>query len=220
MIIAIDGPAGAGKSLVARKLAERLGFSFLDTGAMYRAAALAALRRGIDMEDVAAFAHAVRASNIEVGENFVALDGDDVTTEIRTSLVTSITRHAAGNPLVRQHLVELQRSLVGPRDYVTEGRDLGSVVFPHAEFKFYITASPEERARRRHRDLAERGEMVSFADVLAQQNERDASDTGRDVGPLVMAADAVEVITDHLTPDEVVDRLVELIDHADAPRRA
>jgi cytidylate kinase/pantoate ligase/cytidylate kinase len=218
MIVTIDGPAGAGKSLVARKLALRLGYAFLDTGAMYRAAALAAHRRGVDLEDESACAAAVRAASIEVGENFVALDGDDVTSEIRTSLVTSITRYAAGNPRIRQHLVDLQRSIVGARDYVTEGRDQGTVVFPDAEFKFYLTASPEDRARRRQRDLAARGENVALADVLVQQNERDASDASRDVGPLAMASDAIHFSTDNLTPDEVVDRLIELIAHAAEPR--
>jgi cytidylate kinase len=211
MIVTIDGPAGAGKSVVARRLAERLGFHFLDTGAMYRAAALAALRSGVDWHDVQAVADVAIAAKIDVNPQRVLLDGRDVTDAIRTVEITRLTRHTANNRRVREHLVALQQSVVADADYVTEGRDQGTVAFPHAECKIFLVASPEERARRRHKDLTNRGENISFDEVLDQQNQRDASDANRVDGPLVAAADAIEVHTDGLTPDEVIEKLAELV---------
>ena len=211
MIVTIDGPAGAGKSLVARRLAERLGFRFLDTGAMYRAAALAALRRGVDWNDPAAVAVAANAAQIDVTADRVLLDGDDVTAAIRTVEMTRLTRHTANNPQVREHLVALQRKVVADGDFVTEGRDQGTVAFPDARCKIFLTATPEERARRRYADLVARGETVTLEEVLAQQNARDHSDASRAVGPLVAAPDAVEVVTDGLTPAQVVEKLAGLV---------
>ena len=155
MIITIDGPAGAGKSTVARALARRLGFRFLDTGAMYRAVALAGMRRGLDWDVPDDLARLARKLDLKVvGERIFLLDGEDVTEAVRTSEVTAVTRYAADNPEVRAHLVELQRALAGNDNIVTEGRDQGTVAFPDAECKVFLTASPEERARRRWRDLA------------------------------------------------------------------
>lgn len=211
MIVTIDGPAGAGKSVVARRLAERLGFRFLDTGAMYRAAALAALRRGVDWNDPAAVAAAANAAAIDVTADRVLLDGDDVTAAIRTVEMTRLTRHTANNPQVREYLVALQRKVVADGDFVTEGRDQGTVAFPDARCKIFLTATPEERARRRHADLLSRGEEITLEEVLAQQNARDLSDTSRAVGPLVAAPDAIEVLTDGLTPEQVVDKLAGLV---------
>ncbi|MEX2185603.1 MAG: (d)CMP kinase [Pirellulales bacterium] len=211
MIVTIDGPAGAGKSVVARCLAERLGFHFLDTGAMYRAAALAAHRRNVDWNDAQAVAAAANAANIDVTADRVLLDGEDVTQAIRTVAITHLTRHTANNPRVRAHLVALQRQVVADADFVTEGRDQGTVAFPDAECKIFLTASAEERARRRHADLLARGETITFEDVLAQQNERDTSDATRTVGPLVAAHDAVAVVTDGLAPEEVVEKLASLV---------
>jgi cytidylate kinase/pantoate ligase/cytidylate kinase len=211
MIVTIDGPAGAGKSSAARSLATRLEFRFLDTGAMYRAVALAALRHGLDWEDPAALAELARGLNIDVQENRTLLDGQDVTAEIRTQAVTSATYYAANNPAVREHLVQLQRRAAGQDNVVTDGRDQGTVVFPQAECKVFLTASAEERARRRQRDLEARGEKLSLEEVLADQNQRDQRDEGRDVGPLVAAVDAIVVNTDGLAADEVVDRLEALV---------
>ncbi|HUY90034.1 MAG TPA: (d)CMP kinase [Pirellulales bacterium] len=211
MIVAIDGPAGAGKSSAARALARRLGFRFLDTGAMYRAVALAALRRGLDWKNSAALAELARGLRMEVDERRVLLDGEDVTDAIRTSEVTAVTHYAANNQAVREHLVSLQRQAAGRDNVVTEGRDQGTVAFPDAECKIFLTATPAERARRRLLDLEQRGETASFEDVLAQQNLRDERDAARQVGPLKPAADAIQVITDGLTPEEVVDRLEELV---------
>ena len=139
------------------------------------------------------------------------LDGEDVSDAIRTSQVTAHIRYAADNPRVREHLVKLQQAIGRTGDMVTEGRDQGTVVFPHAQCKIFLTASPGERARRRVDDLQQRGEAPSFADVLAQQVARDQRDSSRAVGPLVKAPDAVEVVTDGLSIDEVVDRLADIV---------
>lgn len=207
MIITVDGPAGAGKSSVARALARRLGFRFLDTGAMYRAVALAAMQRRIAWQDAAAIGDLARHVGIEVSEEAVLLDGQDVTESIRTTAITAVVHHVADNAQVREHMVQLQRSVTEKGDYVTEGRDQGTVVFPDAQCKIFLTASAEERARRRMLDIQARGESVTLHEVLAQQNERDDRDRRREVGRLLRADDAVEVCTDGMTREEVVDRL-------------
>jgi CMP/dCMP kinase len=143
----------------------------------------------------------------------ILLDGEDVTETVRTSDVTAVTRYAADNRQVREHLVTLQRALAGKDNVVTEGRDQGTVAFPDADCKIFLTASPEERARRRVRDLQSQGEPVTLEQVLAAQQRRDRDDASRPVGPLVPAADAVEVCTDGLSLDEVVDRLEQLVRH-------
>lgn len=211
MIITIDGPAGAGKSTVARALARRLGFRYLDTGAMYRAVALAGLRRGLEWGRSESLAELARQLTIELDEDRVVLDGEDVTDEIRTLEVTAVTRHAADNPQVREHLVTLQRAVAAGQDVVTEGRDQGSIVFPDAECKIFLTASPDQRARRRLGDLEARGEAKPLDEVLGDLNRRDQEDASRPVGALVRPSDAVEVDTDGLSVDEVVDRLESLV---------
>ncbi len=211
MIVAIDGPAGAGKSSVARALAQRLGFRFLDTGAMYRAVTLAAVRRDLDWDDPGALAELARQVRIELCESRVLLDGEDVTQEIRSLAITSATHYAANNPAVRAHLVELQRHTAGQDNVVTEGRDQGTVAFPRAECKIFLTASPEEARQRRLRDLEAGGEHATLDEVLRKQEERDRRDAARAVGPLVAAPDAVRIDTEGLTADEVVERLEALV---------
>lgn len=211
MIVAIDGPAGAGKSSIARRLAERLGFQFLDTGAMYRAVALAALRAGFGPGDAEELARLAEGLNIEMRHERTLLDGEDISDAIRTSEVSAAVYLAADNIAVRRRLVELQRQIAAGRDTVTEGRDQGTVAFPHAECKIFLTASPEVRARRRHEELMARGEPATLGEVLAQQQERDRRDAARPVGALVKAGDAVEVVTDGLTPEQVIERLTAIV---------
>jgi CMP/dCMP kinase len=211
MIITIDGPAGAGKSSVARALARRLGFRFLDTGAMYRAVALAGKRAGLDWDAPGDLARLAQKLDIRLAGDRILLDGEDVTDAVRTSEVTAVTRYAADNPQVREHLVKLQRALAGGDNVVTEGRDQGTVAFPDAACKIFLTASPAERARRRLRDLQSQGEPVTLEQVLAAQERRDQQDASRPVGPLVPAPDAVTVCTDGMTLDAVVGRLEELV---------
>lgn len=211
MIVTIDGPAGAGKSTAARALATRLGFRFLDTGAMYRAVALAAVRRGMSWDDPAALVRLANDVKIAAQHDRILLDGEDVSQAIRTAEITAVTRYAANNPGVREHLVALQRATAGSDDVVTEGRDQGTVVFPDAACKIYLTASPEERARRRQLEMVRRGDAPRLEEVLARQNERDAGDAARDVGPLRAADDAIEVHTDGLTLEQVVERLETIV---------
>jgi cytidylate kinase len=211
MIVTIDGPAGAGKSSAARALAQRLGFRFLDTGAMYRAVTLAAVERGVDLEDARALAELAGVLDIQVTDDRVFLDGRDVTGAIRTLEITTLTRHAADNPGVRARLVQLQRAAADGVDVVTEGRDQSSVVFPDAECKIFLTADETERARRRHGDLLARGEKISFDEVLAGQRRRDERDGSREVGALRKTPDAIEFSTNSMSPEDVVDRLYEIV---------
>ena len=211
MIVAIDGPAGAGKSSIASRLAERLGFAFLDTGAMYRAVALAALRQGLGKRDESAIAALAQGLAIEFDGQRTLLNGEDVSDAIRTVEVSAAVHLAADNVAVRQHLVNLQRQIANARNIVTEGRDQGTVAFPHAECKIFLTASREERARRRFEELSNRGEPVTFEEVLEQQDERDRRDESRPVGRLLKADDAIEVPTDNLTLEQVVDRLKQIV---------
>lgn len=212
MIVTIDGPAGAGKSSTARQLAERLGFPFLDTGAMYRAVALAGLRCGDDLDNAASLAALARRLSIEYRDGQLWLDGEDVSQAIRTPEVTAATHFAANNPAVRAHLVKLQQeAAAGTDDLVTDGRDQGTVVFPQAECKIFLTASPQERARRRWKELVARGETVTLEEVLADQLDRDERDANREVGPLLPAQDSLIVCTDGMGPREVVDHLEFLV---------
>jgi len=207
MIITIDGPAGAGKSTVAKLLAQRLGFFFLDTGAMYRAVALAGLRQGIDWTVPDQLTQLAANVQVDLDGDRVLLDGQDVSHAIRSSQVTAVTRHVADSPQVRQLMVDLQRRLAAGKNVVTEGRDQGTLVFPNAELKVFLTASPEERARRRLRDLAAQGESATFEQVLQAITQRDQQDAQRPVGAMRRATDAIELCTDGLTIEQVVDRL-------------
>jgi cytidylate kinase len=207
MIVTIDGPAGAGKSSAARALARRLGFDYLDTGAMYRAVTLAALRAGINLRDERALAALVAGLTLELPPGRVVLNGEDVTEGIRTAAVTAASGAVADSPAVRRRLVELQRAVAAGRDIICEGRDQGTVVFPDAGCKFFLYADPVERARRRQREMAQRGEVRDLQDVLRAQEERDRRDAARDLGPMVPAADAIRLDSTNLTPDELVDRL-------------
>jgi cytidylate kinase len=212
MIITLDGPAGAGKSSAARALAARLGWCYMDTGAMYRAVALTALDRGLPLDDAERIARLAEEVRIEFRDGRVTVDGRDVSAEIRTERVTSATRPVADAPQVRDAMKRIQRRMAEGIDVVTEGRDQGSVVFPRADVKVFLTASPEERARRRHLEEVGRGDSTTLAGVLAAQTRRDDADCRRPVGALRQADDAVLLETDGLSAEEVVRRLVDLVE--------
>jgi cytidylate kinase len=205
MVIAIDGPAGAGKSTVARALAARLGLTYLDSGAMYRSAALAALRAGSDLDDPDGLARLARGLEIGFAENRVWLDGEDVTDAIRRPEVAAAASRLSVHRGVREAMVHRQRGFIGNGDYVVEGRDIGTVVSPGAPLKVFLTASDAERARRRAAETDEPLERVR-----ADLGSRDARDREREHGALRAADDAVEVDTSGLTVAEVVERVVDL----------
>ncbi|RMG36966.1 MAG: (d)CMP kinase [Planctomycetota bacterium] len=208
MVITIDGPAGSGKSTVARRLAERLGFDFLDTGAMYRAVALACLRRGVPPEDAEAAGGVARTIVLDnVGDRWF-LDGQDVTEAIRSEEVSRAASIVAAHAGVREALVGQQRRLAEGRNLITEGRDQGTVVFPDARWKFFLTADEEERARRRYRELVARGRSIGFDEVREQLRQRDERDRRRAIGPLRPADDAIVVDTTGKSVDQVVAELL------------
>jgi len=217
MIITLDGPAGAGKSSAARALARRLGWSYMDTGAMYRAVTLVALERGVPLDDAIGLALLAESLAIAFRDGRVFVGDRDVSVEIRTERITAATRPVADAPPVRDVMKRMQRKIAEGIDVVTEGRDQGSVVFPHAELKVFLTASPEERARRRHREEEARGAATSLEAVLVAQNRRDDGDRVRAVGAMKAADDAVLVETDGLTQDEVVERIVRLVEERRGP---
>ena len=211
LVVTIDGPAGAGKSSVARKLADQLGYEFLDTGAMYRCVTLAVLRNGIDASDEAAVLSLADQLAIEMDGATVKLNGEDVSDAIRSPEVASAIGRIADNVPVRKLLSQIQRDWTAGRRVVTEGRDQGSEVFHDSPCKIFLIASNQERARRRCNELAVRGIQLDLRTVIEQQDKRDHEDLTRPVGGLRKAEDAIEVSTDGKTLDEVVDELYQLV---------
>jgi cytidylate kinase len=205
MVIAIDGPAGAGKSTVARALAERLGFTYLDSGAMYRSVALAVLRAGGDLDDAEETGRIAAALEIELADGRVAIGGEDVSEVIREAAVTEAASRVSVHPQVREAMVARQRQLIAAADYVAEGRDIGTVVSPDAPLKVFLTASDAERARRRAAETGERPFRV-----LSDQAERDERDRSRKHGALRPADDAIEIDTTDLGLDDVVERVAQV----------
>jgi len=215
-IVTIDGPSGSGKSTISRMLARQLGFTYLDTGAMYRAVALKLHRLGVGLDDQAALKELLETTEITLIPNGdddvrVLLDGEDVSTAIRTPEMALAASRVSAHPMVRRRLTELQRTMGAHGGIVAEGRDMGTVVFPDAEFKFYLTAAPEERARRRASQLAQKGMAVDEEEILDQIRKRDYDDARREHAPLKPAEDAVVVDCSTLGPDEVVDKMLEVI---------
>jgi cytidylate kinase len=213
MIITIDGPAGSGKSTAARELAKALGIAFLDTGATYRAVTLKALRQGVDLTDTAALVAVARAARIEIIPDdrgtHVCLDGRDATAEIRSVEVTENAHYVADNPAVREVLVALQRQIgAALGSFVTEGRDQGSVVFPEADVKFYLDASPAVRAQRRTAELHAAGQQATQEDVLTSILQRDRRDSTRPVAPLTKPPGAIEIDTSRMDIETMTARLL------------
>jgi CMP/dCMP kinase len=207
LVITIDGPAGAGKTTVARLLADRLGYELIPTGAMYRALALSILRAGVPAEDPAALARHLAPIEVRLQNGRVLLDGEDVTREIRTQAVADATSTLSMRREVRDKVTPLQRRAAEPGGVVLEGRDTGTVVCPHADVKFFLTASLESRARRRHAELAAQGIIADLDVVRDEIKDRDRQDTTRALAPLLKAADAIEIDTSDLTVEQVVERL-------------
>jgi len=213
-IVAIDGPAGAGKSTVARRVADRLGFAFLDTGAMYRAATWRAMARGIRFDDPAAVAESTRAMRLDMvdenGAKKIYVDGEEVTDAIRSPEVTRQIYRLDENAEVRAHLVALQRAVGAVRPTVAEGRDIGTIVFPKAKCKVFMDASIDERARRRAAELAAKSVPVNMEVLREEIRVRDEKNRTRVIAPLRRAEDAVLIDTTTMTIDEVVDKIVDL----------
>lgn len=216
MIVTIDGPAGAGKSSIAKRLATKLDFDFLDTGAMYRAITLGIIRSPLEWEDIPGLIHFARNAVLRWEGELIYLDDQNVSEEIRTPTVTSAIHFIADLPEIRCELSNQQRRIASDlnhagRGIVTDGRDQGSEVFPNAQCKIFLTASPEERARRRQEQLSASGRFLPLEEVLQTQNRRDEEDTAREIGALRPAEDAIIVNTDGMTPDEVLEKVFTIV---------
>ncbi|HEV8722499.1 MAG TPA: (d)CMP kinase [Candidatus Binatia bacterium] len=215
MIIAIDGPSGAGKSTLAKRLARELGFIYLDTGAMYRALALKALRQGVDLADDARLARLVESTEIDLQEDNgtleVLLDGINVADEIRTPEVSQLASKVSALKIVRARMLDLQRGMGQRGSVVAEGRDIGTVVFPNAEVKIFLDASAEERARRRYAELRAAGRPADLSETLREMKERDKRDSERDLAPLRMADDALRIDSSNASADSVAAKVLAKI---------
>jgi len=214
-VIAIDGPAGSGKSTVSKLIAKRLGLLYIDTGAMYRALTLKAMRSGLDLDNESSLTGLAGSTNIDLkeagGRLNVFLDGEDVSGSIRTPELTNNVKYIARVPGVRKEMVGLQRAIGERSGAVLEGRDIGTVVFPDADYKFYLDAGIAERARRRHKELVESGQNVGLKSIEKDVAARDESDMKRSVGALKVADDAIVIDTTDLSIDEVVEKILSYI---------
>lgn len=213
LIVAIDGPSGAGKSTAAKALARRLGYTFIDTGAMYRALAWKALLRGIFLDDAAGLARLLQETRIELsdGGRAVMLDGTDVTEALRSREVSAAASHVSVHPPVRREMVARQQELGRAGGVVLDGRDTGTAVFPDAEVKFYVDADPRARAERRYAELSLKGPSPSVAEIERELLERDRKDSTRPDSPLTRTPDAVFLETTGLAPEQVVERMLEVV---------
>ena len=218
LVIAIDGPAGSGKSTVSKLVAKALGIVYIDTGAMYRALTLKAMRKKIDLKDEEALTNLAKSTNIDLKEESgalkVYLDGEDVAGFIRTPELTNNVRYIARVPGVRAEMVTLQRSIGERYGAALEGRDIGTVVFPDADYKFYLDADPDERAKRRYKELVAAGQKIDLADIKNDVIKRDESDMQRSVGALKKAPDAILVDTTKLSINEVVEKILSYVGKA------
>ena len=213
--IAIDGPSGAGKSTIAKEIAKRLNIIYLDTGAMYRAIGLKAVRLGIDTEDVQGVTGILDSTQIEIkyedGVQIIYLDGKDVSTAIREHHISKAASNVSKIPAVRLKLVAMQREIAAKNNVVLDGRDITSYVLKDANNKFYLTATPEERAKRRYKELIEKGQNVDYETILADINDRDYNDTHRDFAPLTCTEDSVFIDSTELTVEQAIEKILSYI---------
>ena len=214
--VAIDGPAGAGKSTIARAAAKALGFIYVDTGALYRSIGLNAIRTGVDITDSNAVENSLTGMKVELafdaqGAQIVLLNGEDVSSFIRTPEVSMAASKVSAVPKVRAFLLDLQRNMAKTQSVIMDGRDIGTVVLPDAEVKIFLTASPEIRAKRRFDELMEKGQEVKYEDVLADVIERDYNDSHREIAPLKPAEDSKIADTSGLTLEESIDLIINII---------
>ena len=213
--IAIDGPAGAGKGTIARRIASQLGWLYVDTGALYRAVGLSGLRRGVDTASREAILPLLPQIKVELcyrdGEQRVLLDGEDVSEAIRENPASMAASNVSAMQEVRDYLFDLQQQIAREHNVVMDGRDIGTVVLPQAQVKIFLTAAPEERARRRQRQLAEKGIQVDFDQLLEEVKQRDWQDSHRDAAPLRQAEDAILCDTTHLDLDQSVDQILQIV---------
>ena len=214
--VAIDGPAGAGKSTIARAAAKSLGFIYVDTGALYRSIGLNAIRKGIDLADTKAVENTLEGLKVELsfdaeGSQIVLLNGEDVSSLIRTPEVSMSASRVSAVPAVRAFLLDLQRNMAKTQSVIMDGRDIGTVVLPDAEVKIFLTASPEIRAKRRYDELIEKGQDVKYEDVLADVIERDYNDSHREIAPLKPAEDSIMFDTTGFTLQQSIDRLITMV---------
>ena len=214
-IVAIDGPAGAGKSTIAKLLAKRIGADYIDTGAMYRAVALKLIRTGTDYRDGEALQAMLDAMDVDFSEGRTLLDGEDVSGLIRTPEISALASPSSGVPAVRYKLTALQQAMGERKSIVMDGRDIGTVVFPGADYKFYLTASADERARRRTEEMRAKGEAADFETIRADIIQRDYQDSHREFRPLRKAEDAVEIDSTGMSIETVVDTMMAFIEARD-----
>ena len=207
-IITIDGPAGAGKSTVSKELARRLGYTYLDTGAMYRAVAWAARQKGVDAGDEKALAELCNDMKLGFQGNRILVNGEDVSSFIRTPEMDGLSSAVSGAAVVREYLTGMQRELGRQGRLVTEGRDMGTVVFPQAAHKFFLSASAGERAKRRKMQMENQGEEVTYEEILAQIEARDLADSTRSIAPLQVAPDCIVIDSSDLTVEDVLEKIV------------
>ena len=213
LIIAVDGPAGAGKSTIAKKVAEILEIKYIDTGAMYRALTLKVIKSGIDSKDSENILKLMESTSIYFKDNQIYLDGTSVDKEIRENIINNNVSNVAKIGKVREEMVRIQQELSKTNNLIMDGRDIGTVVLPNANFKFFIIASIEERARRRYKELIEKGEKgISYEQVLAEIEKRDKIDSTREVAPLRKSSDAYEVDTTNKTVGQCVDEIINIIE--------